>query len=183
MNPVANLLFEAKMLKDLPRSGYSFLGSGRESVAEHSFMITFIAFVISQIETDVNPMKLIQMSLLHDLPEARIGDQNYVHKKYVQTDEKKAIDDLTTDIPFGNTIRSILDEFNQGKTKEARLARDADQLSFILELKQLMDTGSKGPERWIPIVINRLVTSTGKKIAEEIMNTPWDEWWQKNYVD
>ena len=43
MKRIANLLFEAKMLKEIPRSGYHFLGSGRETVAEHSFMITFIA--------------------------------------------------------------------------------------------------------------------------------------------
>ena len=183
MKNIVNLLFEAKILKHLPRSGYQFLGSGSESVAEHSFMITFIAFIISQIEPDIDQMRLIQMCLLHDLPEARTGDLNYVNKKYAVADETRAINDLTKSVSFGGIMKNLLNEFNEGKTREARLAKDADQLSFILELKYLADTGSKGPEKWLPIVQSRLLTETAKKIANEILNTPWDEWWQKNYVD
>ena len=47
MKKIANLLFEAKILKEIPRSGYHFLGAGKESVAEHSFSTTFIAYVMS----------------------------------------------------------------------------------------------------------------------------------------
>jgi putative hydrolase of HD superfamily len=36
MKNIANLLFEAKMLKEIPRSGFHFLGSGKESIAEHT---------------------------------------------------------------------------------------------------------------------------------------------------
>ena len=183
MKNIANLLFEAKMLKEIPRSGYHFLGSGRESVAEHSFMISFVAFMMAGMETDVDALKLIRMCLVHDLPESRTGDLNYVQKKYVLADEKKAVEDLIRNIPFGDSIRDLIDEFNDGKTREAALAKDADQLSFILELKTLQDTGRKGPEEWLPIVLGRLKTDTGKKIAESIMDTNWDEWWKKNYVE
>ncbi len=183
MKNIANLLFEAKILKTIPRSGYQFLGTGNESVAEHSFMITFISFIIVQLEPDVDKLKLMQMCLLHDLPEARTGDMNYVQKKYVTVNEEKAIEDSTRGLSFGNDIKKLIEEFNAGVTKEARLAKDADQLSFILELKNLQDIGSKGPEEWIPIVFKRLQTKTGKNIANEILNTPWDEWWRKNYVD
>ena len=81
MEKIANLLFEARMLKEIPRSGYSFLGSGRESVAEHSFSTTFIAYVLTTLTPDADAYRTICMCLLHDLPEARIGDQNTVHKK------------------------------------------------------------------------------------------------------
>ena len=70
---IANLLFEAKMLKEIPRSGFHFLGAGKESVAEHTFSTTFIAFVMSQLEPEIDALKLISMCLVHDLPEARIG--------------------------------------------------------------------------------------------------------------
>lgn len=183
MKNIAHLFFEAKILKNLPRSGYQFLGSGKESVAEHSFMITFISFVMAQLEPDVDELKLMQMCLLHDLPEARTGDMNYVQKKYVTVDENKAVEDITSGIVFGKKIKELIKEFNAADTKEARLAKDADQISFILELKNLQDTGSEGPDKWIPIVYKRLMTKTGKKIAKEILDTPWDEWWQKNYVD
>ncbi len=183
MKHIANLLFEAKILKNIPRSGYHFLGSGHESVAEHSFMISMIAFVMTQLEPDVDARRLISMCLVHDLPESRTGDLNYVQKKYVLADEKKAVRDLIKNIPFGETIRDLIEEFNEGKTKESRLARDADQLSFILELKTLSDTGRQGPDDWLPIVMARLVTDTGKRIARSIIETRWDEWWRTHYVE
>ena len=82
MKNIAHLLFKANILKEIPRSGYHFLGAGKESVAEHSFSVSFIAFVMSQIEPDVDAFKLIAMCLVHDLPEAKTGDLNYVQKKY-----------------------------------------------------------------------------------------------------
>ena len=93
MKNIANLLFEARMLKEIPRSGYHFLGVGKESVAEHCFSTTFIAYVMSRIEPEIDALKLISMCLIHDLPEARTGDLNTVHKKYVKADETKALAD------------------------------------------------------------------------------------------
>jgi putative hydrolase of HD superfamily len=46
MKNIANLLVEANVLKHIPRSGYHFLCCGRESVAEHTFSATLIAFVM-----------------------------------------------------------------------------------------------------------------------------------------
>ena len=167
------------MLKRIPRSGYHFLGCGKESVAEHSFIITFIAFLMSEIEPDLDSKKLITMCLVHDLPEARTGDMNYVQKEYVKVNERKAIEDLTREIPFDTSIADLIEEFNQGITRESLLARDADQIALILDLKSLADIGYTTPEKWMPHVTGRLKTETGKKIAESICHTPWDNWWMK----
>ncbi|PIE71094.1 MAG: metal-dependent phosphohydrolase [Deltaproteobacteria bacterium] len=183
MKPIADFLFEAKMLKDTPRAGYAFLGIGRESVAEHSFMITLIGFVMSRLCPDLDSGKLVAMCLLHDLPESRISDLNYVHKKYVTADEPGAVDDMTAQLPFGEEVKALIDEFNAGETPEAQLAKDADQLSFVLELKQLTDLGSPAPDTWLPVVIDRLRTPLGKKLADTILRTRWDAWWMQNYVD
>ena len=59
MKPIADLLFEARMLKDIPRSGFQFLGSGRESVAEHVYTTTFIAYVMAQMHPEADALKLI----------------------------------------------------------------------------------------------------------------------------
>lgn len=183
MKNIAELLFEAKILKEIPRSGFNFLGTGKESIAEHSFLVTFIGYVMSQMTSDIDPLKLISMCIVHDLPETRTGDMNYVQKKYVTVDEKKAIEDTTCDIPFGSSIAALIDEFNERKSAEAQLAHDADQLAFILELKTLSDIGSATPEKWLPYVLKRLKTDIGKKLAESITSTDWDSWWQKNYVE
>jgi len=178
MKKIANLLFEAKMLKDIQRSGYPFLGAGKESVAEHSFCTTLIAYVMSEFETDIDALKLISMCLVHDLPEARIGDLNTVHKKYVAADERLAVKDMAQDIFCGSAITELIEEFNAGNSAEAKLASDADQLALILELKDLADIGYQAPNRWLENILDRLKTKTGKRIAKSIMATKRDEWWR-----
>ena len=183
MKKIANLLFEARMLKDIIRSGYAFLGSGKESIAEHSFMTAFICFTMARIDRNIDSEKVVTMALIHDIAEARTGDLNYVEKKYSTVDEAKAISHLIKHLSFGKDIKNLMDEFNSGETKEAQLANDADQISFILELKKIDDTGAKGPEIWFPIVLKRLKTTIGKEMAQSIMETRWDEWWMNDYTE
>jgi putative hydrolase of HD superfamily len=177
MKKIADLLFEAKILKEIPRSGYHFLGAGKESVAEHSFSTAFITYVMSQLEPEVDALKLISMGLIHDLAEARVGDLNTVHKQYITADETKALEDATRGLPFGQNLQDLMQEYNEGLSKEARLAHDADQLALILELKDLMDIGYKPPNSWIENVITRVKTKVGKKIARAVMETQRDSWW------
>ncbi len=183
MKAIADLLFESKMLKEIPRAGYHFLGSGKESVAEHCFSATFIAYVMAGMAPGVDALRLISMCLVHDLAEARTGDLNYVQKKYVTANEKKAIADATRKLPFGGDITALIEEFNQQETTEAQLAHDADQLSFILDLKSISDVGGKSPERWLPYVVNRLKTGLGKKLADAIAHRNWDDWWVEDYTE
>lgn len=177
MKAIANLLFEARILKEIPRSGFHFLGSGNESVAEHTYLTTFVGFVLAQMHSGVDELKLLQMCLVHDLCEARTGDLNYVQKKYVVADEAKAAADLAKNVPFGRVISGLLEEFNAGQSLEAQLAQDADQLSLILELKALLDSGSDGPDAWLPHVFSRIQTKVGQDLAREVLKTASDTWW------
>jgi putative hydrolase of HD superfamily len=183
MKPIANLLFEAKMLSEIPRSGYHFLGTGNESIAEHTFSATFIAYVMAQLDGQIDALKLITMCLLHDLPEARTGDLNTVYKTYVTADEAKALKDATRHLPFGSSIIGLIEEFNENQSMEAQLAHDADQLALILELKYLSDIGYAPPDTWLPHVLKRIKKEVAKKIARSILETHRDDWWLNKYVD
>ncbi len=183
MERLARLLFEARSLKRLPRSGYQFLGIGRESVAEHSFATAFIAYVLGQMVPEVDGHKLIAMSLVHDLAEARLGDLNYVQKFYVQADEDAAIADMAAGLPFGEKLKSLMEEFNRGESLEARLAHDADQLAFLIELKDLADLGYAPPSTWMANVRQRLQTAIGCSLADSILKTPVDRWWRQKFID
>jgi putative hydrolases of HD superfamily len=178
---VADFLFEGRLLKKIPRSGFQFLGDGKESVAEHCFSTTLIAYVISRLEPDINVEKLLSLCLVHDLAEARVGDLNYVQKMYVTVDENKAVSHMTRHLPFGDHLAGLIDEFNQKKSKEAQLAHDADQLALILELKNMSDLGKTHADKWLVQVIQRLVTDVGKYLADAILNRKQDSWWLKDY--
>ena len=177
MKRLADLLFEARMLKETPRSGFQFLGAGRESVAEHAYSATFIAYVMTQLEPGVDALKLISLCLVHDLPEARIGDLNSVNKAYVRADEPRAVADMVRGLPFGAQLKALIEEYQAGESREARLARDADQIALILELKDLKDIGHEPPNDWLPHVLTRLQTETGKALAAAVMATRRDSWW------
>jgi putative hydrolase of HD superfamily len=74
-------------------------------------------------------------------------------------------------------MTALIQEFEAGVTTEAKLARDADQLALILELKELIDIGYEPPKTWIQNVLDRLQTETGQKIAAAVMQTGRDDWW------
>jgi len=117
------------------------------------------------------------MCLFHDLHEARTGDHNYVNKRYVRVDENRAVGDLSEGLHFAETIISLTREFNDGKTPEAAVSRDADQLDLILALKEQQDLGNKYATEWLSYAVPRLCTATGKRMAEEIIQTDSTEWW------
>ena len=181
MKDIVNFLFEVGILKNTPRSGYQFLGSGGESVAEHSFRVAVIAYLLAKNEPKADMQKVLLMSLFHDFHEARTGDHNYVNRRYVTVNEDKAVRDLAQRLPFGQEIVSLIDEFNSRETLEARLSQDADQLDFILELKRQLDLGNKSASEWLRYAVKRLITDFAKELADEIIKTGSSDWWfEKN---
>ena len=178
-----NFLFEVGMLKKTPRTGYQFLGSGRESVADHSFRTAVIGYVLACREPDADRNKVVLMCLFHDFPEARTGDQNYVNKQYVRVDEEGALSDQVKGLSFADEIMELMNEFNAAETLEARLSKDADQLDLIMELKEQLETGNNNAKDWLSFAVKRLFTENAKKIAQKILTSHSTEWWFNKETD
>ncbi len=179
MKQLARFLFEAGMLKKMRRTGYPFLGSGGESVADHCFRGALLGWSLAHLEPRADATRVALMMLTHDLAEARTGDLNYVHKQYSAPDEERALSDAVQGLPQGlaGEITELVAEFNAAQTLEARLAHDADQIDLILELKEQQDLGNPYARKWLYYAEKRLRTKTGKKLAREIMATDWTDWW------
>ncbi len=177
LKDIANFLFEAGILSKTPRSGFYFLGSGEQSVAEHVNRVVYIGYVLAMLEKKIDALKVLKMCILHDVGEGRVSDLNYVHQKYNKADEYKAIKDIAQTLPFGNDIMEIIKEYKSRKTKEAILARDADQIEMLLSLKEQLDIGNERARTWIPSVLKRLKTKTAKDVAGAIIKTNSDDWW------
>lgn len=176
---IVNLFFEVGALANTPRSGFFFLGSGSQSVAEHTNRVAYIGMVLAMLDSSVDSGKVVKMCLLHDLAEARTSDLNYVHQKYVTADEETAIHELVKTLDFGDQLLSLLQEYKDRTSKESIMAKDADNLEWILSLKEQADIGNARAETWIPSAVARLKTEVGKRIAMEILTTKADEWWFK----
>src|ERR1035437_2657608 len=87
---IANFLFEVGILAKTPRSGFYFLGTGDQTVAEHINRVSYIGYMLALMGGTVDLSKVLQMCLLHDISETRISDLNYVHQKYVERKEDQA---------------------------------------------------------------------------------------------
>lgn len=183
LHSISNFLFEVGMLNRTPRSGFQFLGSGRQSVAEHLLRVSYLGFTLGRLVPEADAGRLLHLCLLHDLVEARTGDLNYENKKYVKSDEKKALRELAATVPFGDEIIDLHEEFEEGNTLEARLARDCDQLETILFLKEQKDLGNPQADDWLPFALKRLSEPIAKELAESILNTHSSTWWFGNKDD
>ena len=178
MTQYANYLNEVGMLNRTPRSGFQFLGSGEQSVAEHMYRMMHVAFLLARMSKEpVDELHLLRLVMFHDLPEARTSDHNYVNRKYVQEDLDKVLDDGASHWPFGHEVAAYVREFEAAETPVARLAKDADQLELLLVLKEQGDLGNPHVDDWIKPLLARLRTDAGRQLADEILATRWDEWW------
>lgn len=165
------------MLKKTPRTGYQFLGTGGESVADHSFRTAVIGFALAAMSPACNRNRVVLMCLFHDLPEARTGDHNYVNKKYVRIEEDRAIADQLGGLSFGEEVQGLLKEYNDCSTLESMLAKDADQIDLILELKAQLDCGNPNARDWLSFALERLSTKAGREMAASILETHSADWW------
>jgi len=177
MKRMVDFFFEVGMLKRTPRTGWQFLGSGAESVAEHIFRTAMIAWALASEDGEADTAKVLKMALAHDLPEARTGDLNYMAQKYVKMDEERALEDMTGGLAFGPEMRELLDEFTAQQTREAILVKDADHLEMLLALKEHHDVGNRNAQEWIPFSVKRLKTDAAKRLAESIINRDSSAWW------
>ena len=177
MKALVDFLFEAGFLKRLARSGYPYLGSGDESVADHTCRTLFAAYVLGRLSDGVDMEKLLKICLFHDFPEARMGDLNYVQKKYVESKEEKVLSELTDRLPFGEEIAALVREFNDKKTPEAILANDADQLDLLFHVKEQADMGNPQTGPWMEYAFQRLCTDPARQLARLAMKTDSTDWW------
>ncbi len=176
MQRLVDFLNEVGMLRHTPRSGYAFLGSGRETVAEHSHRTAVIGYALAK-KTGADAARTVMLCLFHDLPEARTGDFNYVNSLYGCARERDALNDAVAGTGLETDILSIWDEHAGRETPESRLAHDADQLDLILNLKRESVLGNRYADKWLENAVPRLRTDIARELAQSILTTDHTDWW------
>jgi len=176
---IVHFIYETNIHSKTPRSGFWFLGSGQQSVAEHLFHATMIAYALCYLDPHANKDKVILMALLHDIGEGRTSDHNYIHQRYgrLAEAEAEAVKDIAAALPFGDEIKKLFEEEQEKKTLEAKLVKDADQLEWIATLRAEEAKGNTKAKKWIAIAVKRLKTSSGKKLGKLLVKTNPDGWW------
>ncbi len=174
---LADFIYEAGILDRTQRSGFWFLGTGKQNVAAHSYRTTVIAYALAQMEENADEHKVLTMALFHDFAEARISDLNYVHQKYVEVDEESAIEDAFGQVSFGEEVKKELSELEAKESLEAQIVKDADNLELLAMLRDEQEKGNERTKDWIVTLLERLKTDNGKKLAQQLMERHPDDWW------
>lgn len=184
--PLVAFAYEVGHLKYLPRGGWLRAGiRNPESVAEHSFRVAIIAFLIA-VQEGADAEHAAVLGLFHDFPEARTGDVTPVGKKYVTAaDPREVIADQTARLPsaLAEHIKSLVAEHEgakqAGATLAARCSRDADKLDCLLQAREYQLAGHQGMQPWIDSMIAAVATPTGKALAVAAQEISPAAWWSE----
>jgi putative hydrolase of HD superfamily len=107
-----------------------------ESVADHSYRTALMTMVISD-SRGLDTGKALRLALLHDLPEALVGDATPQERSGGRkiAVETRAMEELLRELPQHSRelYREAWQEFIEGKSKESRLVRQLDKLEMAIQ--------------------------------------------------
>ena len=173
----------AERLKDATRHCYT--KSGRhESVAEHSWMMTLLAFFVRDQFPEADMYKVIRMCLIHDLGEAFTGDIPSFNK--TDADEKKEEELLTDWVkslpePYAQEMQELYQEMAERKTLEAKIYKGLDKLEAVIQHNE------SDISTWLPLEYDLQLRYGG----ENVKFSPWfrelkaeiDDWTRRKIAE
>lgn len=130
-----NILHVAEKLKDTPR--HCTTSEGRtESVAEHSWRISLMAFLLKSEFSEADTDKIIKMCLIHDLGECFTGDI----PTFIKTDNDRDVEDSLLNqwlksLPeeISKEMMSLYEEMDAQKTIESKIYKALDKLEALIQ--------------------------------------------------
>lgn len=125
----------AEGLKDTTRHCYTKNGR-HESVAEHSWMMTLMAYFMKDEfpEADIN--KVIQMCIIHDLGECFTGDiPTFDKTKANEKTEEDFLYNWIKTLPenYANEMIELYREMAERKTLEAKIFKAIDSMEALIQ--------------------------------------------------
>ena len=129
------ILHVAEKLKDTPRHCTTTKGR-TESVAEHSWRVSLMAFLLRREFPDVDMDRVVDMCLIHDLGECFTGDI----PTFVKTDSDRSVEDSLLDqwvssLPeeVASDLKTLYAEMDAQETKEAKIYKAMDKLEALIQ--------------------------------------------------
>ena len=150
----------AERLKDATRHCYTSRGRS-ESVAEHSWRISLMAYFVSDEFPEADLEKLMKMCLIHDLGEAFTGDIP-TFEKSEKDEEKEAslLDEWVKQLPepFASEMQALYREMEERQTLEARIYKALDNLEALIQHNE------SDISTWIPLEYDLQMTYGNDKV-------------------
>jgi len=143
-----DLFLELQTLDRVPRTGYVLRGvSEPESVTEHSWHVLFLVWALGARIDGLDVAHAVELALVHDLAELRIGDLPRTVARYFpdgakQAAEAAALAEILHPLPA--TAPALYEEYRTGATPEARLVKACDKLQLMIKVAVYEGWGSRG---------------------------------------
>jgi putative hydrolase of HD superfamily len=131
-------ILEIDALKGVLRRSYLLAGDRPENSAEHSWHVAVMAVLLAEHANErVDTSRVVRMLLVHDLVEVDAGDTYVYDSAGVEAKaerEARAATRLFGMLPEdqGRELRALWDEFEEGRTADARFATALDRLMPVL---------------------------------------------------
>jgi putative hydrolases of HD superfamily len=135
-------------LKTEPRRGWVLkLGmTNPESVADHSFRVALMTMVFCDAR-GLDVRKAVTMALLHDLPEALVGDSIPGERapREKREMESAGMKRLLADLPprMAREYDEAWLDFENGASPEAKLVKELDKVELAFQAREYVRKGSK----------------------------------------
>lgn len=130
-----NIMKLAENLKNNTR--HSWTSSGRhESVAEHSWRLTLMAFFVKDEFPQADMDKVIRMCIFHDMGEAFTGDiPAFLKDKQDEQEESRVIYEWIDTLPeqYSGEVRVLFQEMDALETLEARIYKALDKMEALIQ--------------------------------------------------
>jgi putative hydrolase of HD superfamily len=140
LDKILAFLEEADRLKLVYRGAHLADHSRSESAAEHVWHLCVFAMLLREESAlTPDPLRVLELCLVHDMVEIYAGDTwAYDHKGHKDKEEReeRAAEKLFTLLPedLERRLRGLWDEFEEGRTKEARFAQAMDRLQGFAQI-------------------------------------------------
>lgn len=155
------ILSVAEKLKNNTR--HSWTSSGRqESVAEHSWRLSMMAYLVKDEFPDADINKVILMCIFHDIGEAFTGDIPAFSKTDSdELDERQKLQQFLDSLPepYREELSGLFEEMYAQETTESRIFRALDRMEAIIQHNEA-DIST-----WLPLEYELNLTY-GEKEAE-----------------
>ena len=170
----------AERLKDATRHCYTKNGR-HESVAEHSWMMTLMAYFMKDEFPQVDMNKVIQMCIIHDLGECFTGDiPTFDKTKMDEETEENLLYNWVRTLPenYANEMIALYEEMAERKTLESKIYKAIDGLEALIQ-HNISDLST-----WIPkeLELNKTYANDKvdfskylKKLREEIRKDTFEK--------
>ena len=182
---IAQKLKETKWYKSLQKNDI------KETVAQHSFRLTFLVWLVVDIlDLKINLEKALKIAMFHDIVKSITWDFDYklIYTWKISNEEKRnkkilAIEKIRKILPkeIGKEVYELFYEYEGYETREAKLVKSLDKIEWIDHIIRHWLDNIDDPDRYINYLNSSIKFCDEIKpvfeLYKERLKEMYENWW------